>query len=84
MKIIYSKENAITEKALDRTINEYCKDMTTIFIAHRLSTIKDCDKIYVLEKGKIIETGTHEELKGSGGRYAMLASQQSLDKEAVA
>lgn len=79
-----SNLDAITEKALDRTINEYCKDMTTIFIAHRLSTIKDCDKIYVLEKGKIIETGTHEELKGSGGRYAMLASQQSLDKEAVA
>ena len=79
-----SNLDAITEKALDRTINEYGKDMTTIFIAHRLSTIKDCDKIYVLEKGKIIETGTHEELKGSGGRYAMLASQQSLDKEAVA
>ena len=79
-----SNLDAITERALDKTIHEYCKDMTTIFIAHRLSTIKDCDRIFVMEKGKIIETGTHEELKLAGGKYAMLASQQSLDKEAVA
>lgn len=79
-----SNLDAITERALDKTIQEYCKDMTTIFIAHRLSTIKDCDRIFVLEKGEIIEEGTHEELKLMGGRYAVLASQQSLDKEAVA
>lgn len=79
-----SNLDAITERALDKTIHEYCKDMTTIFIAHRLSTIKDCDRIFVMEKGKIIESGTHEELKLAGGKYAMLASQQSLDKEEVA
>lgn len=79
-----SNLDALTERALDKTIQEYCKDMTTIFIAHRLSTIKDCDQIFVMEKGEIIETGTHEELKLMGGKYAMLASQQSLEKEDAA
>lgn len=79
-----SNLDAITERALDHTIHEYCKDMTTIFIAHRLSTIKDCDRIFVMEKGKIIESGTHEELKRAGGKYAELASQQSLEREGAA
>jgi len=79
-----SNLDALTERALDKTIQEYCKDMTTIFIAHRLSTIKDCDQIFVMEKGEIIESGTHEELKLMGGKYAMLASQQSLEKEDAA
>lgn len=79
-----SNLDAITERALDQTIHEYCKDMTTIFIAHRLSTIKDCDRIFVMEKGHIIEAGTHEELKQAGGKYAELAAQQSLEREGAA
>ena len=76
-----SNLDAITERQLDKTINEYSESMTTIFIAHRLSTIKSCDQIFVMDKGKIIERGTHEELKRLGGKYAMLAKQQSLDNE---
>lgn len=78
-----SNLDAITERELDKTIHKYCQNMTTIFIAHRLSTIKDCDCIFVLEKGKIIETGTHEALKQAGGKYAQLAAQQSLESGGI-
>ena len=75
-----SNLDSITERALDKTINEFSKEMTTIFIAHRLSTIKDCDRIFVMDKGKIIEQGTHKELSESGGKYSELVRQQSLEE----
>ncbi len=78
-----SNLDAVTERALDRTIHEFAKNITTIFIAHRLSTIKNCDKIYVMEKGHIIEQGTHSELIDFGGKYAELVKQQSLSIDAV-
>lgn len=74
-----SNLDSITESALDKTISKYCEGITTVFIAHRLSTIKKCDVIFVMENRKIIETGTHEELKKSGGKYAKLVQQQSLE-----
>ena len=73
----------ITERILSRTIHEFAKDMTTIFIAHRLSTIKNCDKIYVMDKGKIVEQGTHKELITLNGKYANLVKQQSLGENTV-
>lgn len=79
-----SNLDAITERALDRTIHEFAKDMTTIFIAHRLSTIKNSDMIYVMDKGKIVEAGTHGQLISQGGKYAYLVKQQSLEEGMIA
>ncbi|MDS0528091.1 peptidase domain-containing ABC transporter [Clostridium sp. SHJSY1] len=67
-----SNLDSITEKAIENTIEECTKDVTTIIIAHRLGTIMKCDRIYVMDKGEIIETGTHEELLGMKGYYYRL------------
>jgi len=53
---------------------------TTIAVAHRLSTIQKADVIYVIEKGAVAESGTHNELMALDGRYRELVSLQSLDK----
>jgi ATP-binding cassette, subfamily B, bacterial MsbA len=52
------------------------RDRTTLVIAHRLSTIEDADKIVVLDKGRIVETGTHNELLALGGHYSVLHGTQ--------
>ena len=52
---------------------------TRIVIAHRLSTIKECDRIIYLEKGKIVEDGTYDELIALNGKFAELVERQRLD-----
>lgn len=64
-----SNLDSITEKAIEKTINSLSRNITTIIIAHRLSTIMRCDKIFVMEKGRFIEQGTHSELIANRGRY---------------
>jgi ATP-binding cassette, subfamily C, bacteriocin exporter len=73
-----SNLDAVTQRALERAVSEFSGKITTLFITHRLSTIKNCDKIFVVDKGKIIEEGTHEELEKLNGKYTQLVKQQSF------
>lgn len=52
------------------------KDTTTVIIAHRMSTIEGCDKIFVLENGKVLEEGGFAELKGKGGLFSKLSNKK--------
>jgi ATP-binding cassette subfamily B protein len=74
-----SNLDSITEAAIENTINTFSKGMTTIIIAHRLSTIKRCDQIFVMDKGEVMEQGSHEELLSQKGRYYKLWQQQLPD-----
>ncbi|MCQ2591871.1 MAG: peptidase domain-containing ABC transporter [Treponema sp.] len=67
--------DSISEKAIMETVNSF-HDRTIIMVAHRLSTICGCDKIYVLDNGKIVEEGNHEELLKMNGKYKELWSAQ--------
>ncbi len=71
-----SNLDSITERAIETTINETTDGITTIIIAHRLSTIMKCDKIYVMDKGQIIESGNHFELMDKRGFYYELWKEQ--------
>jgi ATP-binding cassette, subfamily B, bacterial len=74
-----SSLDSITEKSITKTIQDIEKihpALMTILVAHRLSTVSHADRIYVLEKGKIIEQGGHERLLQDGGLYAALWRQQ--------
>jgi ATP-binding cassette subfamily B protein len=67
-----SNLDAVTEHAIQVTIDTYSRNLTSIIIAHRLSTIRSCDVIFVMEKGRIIESGSHNDLIRNGGYYAGL------------
>ncbi|PAV84876.1 hypothetical protein WR25_06473 [Diploscapter pachys] len=73
--------DANSESLVQAALNNAAKGRTTIVIAHRLSTIKEADKIVYIEKGKIAEMGTHDELIAMKGRYFDLVEAQLLKQE---
>jgi ATP-binding cassette subfamily B protein len=70
-----------TERAVQRALDDLSRGRTTIAIAHRLSTIRDSDQILVLDSGRVLERGSHDELVELGGRYAALLSGAAVTRD---
>ncbi len=68
--------DAHTEKIITGNLNQFFKGKTVVVVAHRLSTVKNADQIIVLEKGQVVEKGTHEELTALKGAYYTLVKEQ--------
>lgn len=68
-----SSLDTVTEQSIHQALNVACEGRTTIIIAHRLSTVRHADNIIVLEKGRIVETGSHSQLLEQGGRTLLFS-----------
>jgi len=68
--------DAESERLVQQALDRLMEDRTTLVIAHRLATVRKANRIIVMDQGRIVEEGTHQQLSGSGGLYAHLASLQ--------
>ena len=76
-----SSVDTLTEERILTSLTGIMRGRTVILISHRVSTVRQADRIVVLEKGRIVEQGTHAELVNAGGYYADLSSKQMLEEE---
>jgi ATP-binding cassette subfamily B (MDR/TAP) protein 1 len=67
-----------SERLVQQALDKASEGRTTIAVAHRLSTIQKADKIYVLQAGRLVESGTHQELLQRKGRYSQFVKEQDL------
>ncbi|WP_449278456.1 ABC transporter ATP-binding protein [Leucobacter sp. GX24907] len=74
--------DTVSERIVQRALDEARSGRTSIAIAHRLSTVIDADRIYVVDRGRIVEHGTHDELLAAGGAYAELYADQRESRAA--
>lgn len=70
-----------TEETILKNLEEYCKNRTTILVSHRISSVKNANQIIILDQGKIIQQGTHNQLLSSEGYYKDLYIKQLTEKE---
>jgi ATP-binding cassette subfamily B protein len=79
-----SAVDTYTEEEILSRLRGIVRQRTTILVSHRISTVRDADQILVLDRGRIVERGTHDALIGHGGLYAALHERQLLEEELAA
>jgi ATP-binding cassette subfamily B protein len=79
-----SAVDTYTEEEILTRLRDVMRQRTSIIVSHRISTVRDCDHIFVLDAGRILEHGTHDELVRANGLYAAMHRKQLLEQELAA
>ena len=79
-----SAVDTFTEEEILTRLRGVMRQRTSLIVSHRVSTVRDADRIFVLDRGRIVEEGRHDELVSRGGLYATLHRRQLLEEELAA